>query len=159
MERLSEFSYSPDDRLVVKELDGLIELAEECVKKIDSLTASIEKMRVYNIVLFAIAALMLSAGLGMLLDVRKADITFFTASPGVFAFLFFLFAMTVGVAWTVAAGQARRRTLYRELFAERDVHHRLISLLHEQTQRVAHRNAVSPVTHAMIEIRIRRLMR
>lgn len=159
MESENSFSSDPFEKLIVQELEGLIKLAEECVNKIDSLTAAIDKVRVYFSVILMLSILMLGACLGFMYDVNKTNVTFFNATPVVFLLLLLACSLILGMSWAVASGRSRYRSLKRELFAERDVHDRLITLIHEQSQRVAHRRAVTPVTFAMLEIRIRRLMR
>lgn len=155
----TEFHENSLDKLIVQELEGLIKLAEDCVNKIDSLTAAIEKVRVYFLVLLMLLIIMLGACVGFVFDVHKDNVTFFSASLGTLLFLLFACTFSIGVVWAIASGRSRFRYLSRELFAERDVHGRLITLIHEQAQRVAHRRAVTPVTYAMLDIRIRRLMR
>lgn len=159
MEYDSGFCDIESDKQIAHELNGLIELAEECVNKIDTLTMALEKVRVYFMVLLVVSTLMAVACAGFALDVMKSNMTIFDAGPGKLIFLAFCSAMTIGIVWVLAAGVSRRRTLVRELYAEKDVHDRLITLIHEQMQRVAHRSAVSPVSFAMLQIRVRRLMR
>lgn len=159
MEIMSDYYSTPKDKIIVQELEGLIALAEDCVKKIDSLTAAMEKVRVYFIVLLVVASLMLGACIGFASDVQKTGVTFFNAESVVIFFAIFASVFVTGISWVLVLGVFRRRNLSRELEVEKDVHDRLISLIHEQIQRVAHRNSVSPVTYAMYEIRVRRLMR
>ncbi|NNA56359.1 hypothetical protein [Pseudomonas koreensis] len=158
MERITPNDNSINN-FIAQELEGLISLAEECVNKIDSLTAAIEKVRLYFLVLMLLSTIMVSGCVGLAFDVHNTDVTFFNATPFMLVFLFIACSFLIGIVWAMASGRSRFRNLRRELFAERDVHGRLITLIHEQAQRVAHRRAVSPVTYAMFEIRIRRLMR
>lgn len=150
---------SSGDQLIVRELESLIGLAEECVDKIDSLTASLEKLRVSFLLFFVISLVLLVSIVGFVVSVQGSYLAFFSASLGWLVFASLGGCIVTVVAWLLGSGQSRRRSLLRKLYAEKDVHERLITLIHEQTQRAAHRRVVSPVTFAMLEIRVRRLMR
>ncbi|MBP2841201.1 hypothetical protein [Pseudomonas sp. PNP] len=158
MDVSADYDDSPESK-IVQELESLIDLAEKCVDKIDYLTASIEKLRVNLTLVFTIPGVFLSGVLGFLTGTGGSLPTPFVDSQIIMLCLFAFLALASGMFWFFVQTQSRRRSLLRELDVERNVHERLITLIHEQTQRVKHRGLVSPVTYAMLQIRERRLMR
>lgn len=149
-----------EDESVVRELEDLFGLAEECVSKIDALTAALEKLWLGSLLFIFMFLLFVGAFAGYVFS-ASAKMGFLSVlmSPGALIFSTLAAVIVAAGGWVALSGQSRRRTLYRELYVEKDVLERLVTLIHEQVQRVAHRGSVSPVTFAMLQIRERRLMR
>lgn len=142
---------------VEKELDELIQLAEQSAKKLDELNDLIAKYQ--NRWLYQAIAVYLticgSVG-GLLALWRQSN----SANTPFVLGLLVVFTVFVGLLWILTFS---RKTVVskarREIRVEWDVLDSIISLIDQQQKRMVIYKNISPVTRAIFDIRIRRLFR
>ena len=144
----------------VHELEELLEIAEASAGNIDRLLDSVDQSRS--------KFWSLTAGASLLLSVMGVLLAFFYANTLRAEYLlnysyvfgsFFFFLIFVSYLMGARKHISHISRLKRDLSVEVDIHHRLISMIDQQLQRVSHGGYYSPVHRAIIDIRVRRMMR
>lgn len=144
----------------VHELEELLEIAEASAGNIDRLSDAVDQSRSKLWSLTAGASLLLSV-VGVLLvfvsgnTLRAEYLLNYSYVFGAFFFFLIFISYLMGARKHVS----HISRLKRDLSVEVDIHHRLISMIDQQLQRVAHGGYYSPVHRAIIDIKVRRMMR
>ncbi|CAK7066679.1 MAG: hypothetical protein CITR_02955 [Citrobacter freundii] len=137
---------------VIKDFEQLLAMAEESSEKIDSLLQIREKQKL-RLIVFTIFTYSFAATL--------AIFKFYSSLIPQFRIVFILASVIVigACLWVIIKNIFIIKKMNRELHIEKDIHERLISLLDEQKQRLYQIESLSPVAHAVYEIRMRRIDR
>lgn len=147
-----------DAHQVVQELEGLLNLAEASVHSIDKLMHALARAKAsFYIACIAFYVVLVSIAGFIWGGYRSGDVISSLSITAAVCGLGIIFCLAM--LWYVRVRLSYQRALKRELSVELDVRERLVSLIHEQLQRVVFEDSISAVTRAMFEIRIRRLDR
>lgn len=144
----------------VHELEELLELAEGTAENVGKLADSVDRGRTQAWIATILASFffsILASGLSYV----------FTTSVRVDSSLYYIIAAAASLNALVAVAFMMvfiNRTAYvkrvkRDLMVEIDIQHRLVSMIDQQMQRVVHGGEYSPVHRAIVDIRVRRMMR
>lgn len=144
----------------VHELEELLAMAESTAANVDRLADSVDRGRTQGWVATILASLFFSILVGGISYV-------FTMSIHVDSSLYYIIAAVASLNALVAIAfmmvvinrSAYVRRVKRDLMVEVDIQHRLISMIYQQIQRVLHGGEYSPVHRAIVDIRVRRMMR
>jgi hypothetical protein len=139
----------------LKELHELISLAEQSAEKIDQLSQSAtrESSRWFLITITGYASLVGTAWLAFKskLSTDSLWLQFALGASGLFLVIF--------VAQSFIRYSRMRGKLRRDLYVEREVQTRLVSIIHDNVKIAKDREILSPVATALIDMRIMRLRR
>jgi hypothetical protein len=143
------------------ELDELMNLAEKSTLSIDSIQQLMDKAFLQSIVGLLLSYLLVAGCLAFSISLDKqynfSDVKLLREALVVLTIIgIFTGIMFFTTSWQKAKHRVKLR---RSLAIELDIHARLISLIHDQFERIKTDGSLSPVSLATIEIRILRLQR
>lgn len=144
----------------VHELEELMELAEASAANVDRLSDSVDRGRSQSWLLIILVSFLSAVLAASVTLIQNKELQFDSSFRYVFmASGFLVIVFLVSFSMTVVNRTSRVKRLKRDLMVEVDIHHRLISMIDQQLQRVIHSGDFSPVHRAIIDIRVRRMMR
>lgn len=144
----------------VRELEELMQLAELSAENVDKLSDAVDHSKTQGWKAAFVVSLLMALLSGGLTILSNKDLQFSTyLYYTLFACVFLIVVVVALVAMVVFTRAKRTSRLRRSLIVEIDIHHRLISMIDQQLQRVIHSGEFSPVHRAIIDIKVRRMMR
>ena len=153
-----KFREGQDQR--VRELEELMELAEASTANVDRLSDSVDRSKNQSWLAVIFISFLSAVLAGSATLIQTKNIQFDTVSQYVLvASLLLSLVFLISFSITIVNRTSRIKRLKRDLMVETDIHHRLLSMIDQQLQRVVHGGNYSPVHLAIIDIKVRRMMR
>lgn len=160
-EEQMEYEFAMQDQAQrVRELEELLTIAEASAENVDKLSEAVDQNRSKLFIATAVMIFLLAVFGG-------AAFLYFVGGFGVGLVYNYLSVVSVSFVCLVffpfliilRKYSLQISRLKRGLSVEVDIHHRLISMIDQQLQRVTYGGYYSPVHRAIIDIRVRRIMR